>query len=59
VLPLKIEKYFENNSIIIIYPQLHQSMILSPEINGQPISKGVEAVQKIGKEIKGFFRLKK
>jgi Kef-type K+ transport system membrane component KefB len=58
-LPLKMEKYFSQNSILVIYPQLHQSMILTEDINSKPISKGVEAVQKIGKEIRDLFRLRK
>lgn len=51
-LPLKLEKYFEHNTRIIIYPQQfnHKYLVDShEEINTESLSKGIRTIQKIWK----------
>jgi Kef-type K+ transport system membrane component KefB len=58
-LPQKLEKYFKTNSRLIIYPQhFSGENILDQyhDVTGRPLNKGIEAVQKIGKEIGAFFK---
>ncbi|MCK9480611.1 MAG: cation:proton antiporter [Bacteroidia bacterium] len=57
-LPSKIEKYFEKNNRIVIYPQEYDSVPIErfSDISGEPINKGLEAVQKIGKGIGSIFK---
>ncbi|MCC6447477.1 MAG: cation:proton antiporter [Chitinophagaceae bacterium] len=59
-LPLKLEKHFANNSKIIIYPQEFNNNINIEQFNdfsSEPLSKGIETVQKIGKEIGSIFKI--
>ncbi|HLU87887.1 MAG TPA: cation:proton antiporter [Taishania sp.] len=60
-LPTKIEKHFENNSRIVIYPQQFTDSIKSEQyidISTEPLNKSIEAVQKIRKEIGSMFKKK-
>jgi len=58
-LPTKLEKYFETNSRIIIYP-LQYNQFYSTEryddITPEPLRKGIEAAQKIGRGIGNIFK---
>lgn len=58
-LPAKLEKYFAENSRIVIYPQEYDGDILREQyhdISSEPINKGIEAVQKISKGIGSIFK---
>lgn len=60
-LPAKLEKHFISNSRIVIYPQQYsvdQSSEQYDEISTEPLNKGIEAVQKLGKEIGSLFKKK-
>ncbi len=60
-LPSKLEKHFPLNNKIIIYPQQYldnSSNEQYTDISSEPLNKGIEAVQKIGKEIGSIFRRK-
>lgn len=53
-IPLKMEKHFEQNSRMVIYPSRGDSrQILDSyeNINTVPLNKGIEAAQKIGRRI--------
>jgi len=57
--PGKLEKYFPRNTKILVYPQqLSSSNIIESyrDINPEPLHLGIEAVQKIGKEIGNIFK---
>jgi Kef-type K+ transport system membrane component KefB len=58
-IPAKIKKYFEANSRLIIYPQQY-SEALGPEVysdfSNEPLNKGIEAVQRLGKGIGSIFK---
>lgn len=56
--PMKMEKYFEENNLIVIYPQEYDSVAIErfSDISGEPLNKGLEAVQKIGKGIGSIFK---
>jgi hypothetical protein len=58
-LPSKLEKHFEKNSRIVIYPQQfsqHFSNVRYNNITPEPLSKGIETVQKIGRGIGNIFK---
>ncbi|MBC7885297.1 MAG: cation:proton antiporter [Saprospiraceae bacterium] len=58
-IPLKLEKYFEHHTKIIVYPKQHDFNHLTEsyeDISRGPISKGIET---IGKGIDTIFRLGK
>lgn len=56
-LPTKMEKYFPINSRMVIYPQhLSEAMDGDYDISTEPLSKGIDMVQKIGKEIGSIFK---
>jgi Kef-type K+ transport system membrane component KefB len=60
-LPTKLEKHFTTNSRLVIYPQQFTDNLSSEQyadISTEPLNKGIEAVQKIGKEIGSFFKNK-
>lgn len=61
-LPSKIEKYFPNNSRFVTYPQQFDNFsderYSDLDISSEPLSKGIEAVQKISKEIGSIFKKK-
>ena len=58
-LPTKLEKYFEKNSRIIIYPQQYNQLYSTErydDITPEPLRKGIEAAQKIGRGIGNIFK---
>jgi len=58
-LPLKLEKYFGNNSKIIVFPQQHDSYqqnVNYQDISSKPIEKSIEAIESLGKGIGNIFR---
>jgi Kef-type K+ transport system membrane component KefB/nucleotide-binding universal stress UspA family protein len=58
-LPSKLEKYFASNSRCVIYPQQYDYNTGSEQysdISTEQLSKGIEAVQKIGKGIGSIFK---
>lgn len=58
-LPAKLDKYFAANSKIIIYPRQNNEDFIEDnydDISTEPLSKGIEAVQKFGKEIANIFK---
>ncbi len=60
-LPWKLEKYFKTNSRLIIYPQHFSGDNFFDQyhdVTGVPLNKGIEAMQKIGKEIGSIFTKK-
>lgn len=60
-LPGKLEKYFPLNSLLIIYPQqFSNSHVIErfEDINAEPLSKGIETIQKIGKGLGSIFKRK-
>jgi len=61
-LPTKIEKYFATNNRIIVYPQRLANDVTTQhyaDITSEPLNKGFDAVQKIGKGIGSLFKNKK
>ncbi len=57
--PSKLEKYFSRNTKILLYPaQFSKRSIIDSygDISHEPINIGIEAVQKIGKEIGSIFK---
>jgi Kef-type K+ transport system membrane component KefB/nucleotide-binding universal stress UspA family protein len=60
-LPNKLEKHFPSNSRLVVYPQRFNQNYGNErynDINAEPLNKGIEAVQKIGKGIGSFFKNK-
>jgi hypothetical protein len=60
-LPNKLEKHFTANTRFVIYPQQYIDNLSSDQyddISTEPLNKGIEAVQKIGKGIGSFFKNK-
>jgi Kef-type K+ transport system membrane component KefB/nucleotide-binding universal stress UspA family protein len=60
-LPTKLEKHFTAYSRFVIYPQQYTDNPGSEQyddISAEPLNKGIEAVQKIGKGIGSFFKKK-
>jgi len=58
-LPAKLEKHFAANSRVIIFPQQHKTqegLEVFDDINTDPFNKGIESIQKIGKEIGKIFK---
>jgi Kef-type K+ transport system membrane component KefB len=58
-LPAKLEKHFEHNSRVIVYPQQHDMDHVYEEyedVTSQPLSKGIEGIQKFGKEFGNIFK---
>lgn len=58
-LPHKLEKYFAGNSKLIIYPQqfgLIYDRELYEDISVEPITRGIETIQKLGKGIGNIFK---
>lgn len=61
-LPSKLEKHFEKNSKILIYPQqvTHQNLSeVYDEISSVPISRSIEAFERVGKSLGNLFRKKR
>jgi Kef-type K+ transport system membrane component KefB len=60
-LPSKMEKHFPGNSRIVIYPQQFNDNYKNEQyddISAEALNKGIETVQKIGKEIGNIFKKK-
>jgi len=60
-LPVKLEKHFAVNSRFVIYPQQYADNISIDQYNDistEPLNKGIEAVQKIGKGLSSIFKKK-
>ncbi|MDO9038892.1 MAG: cation:proton antiporter [Lutibacter sp.] len=58
-LPTKLEKHFETNSRIIIYPQQYNQLyceVRYDDITPDPLRKGIEVAQKIGRGIGNIFK---
>lgn len=58
-LPVKLEKHFLLNSRILIYPrQFSEDYVIErfEDINAEPLNKGIETIQKIGKGIGNIFK---
>ncbi|HUZ60487.1 MAG TPA: cation:proton antiporter [Hanamia sp.] len=58
-LPVKLGKYFTANCKIIIYPQQNVNEYIDDnydEFSTEPLNRGIEAVQKIGKGIANIFK---
>jgi len=58
-LPSKLEKYFEINSKIVIYPQQFTQRFSNERYNNitpEPLSIGIETIQKIGRGIGNIFK---
>lgn len=61
-LPIKLEKHFSKNSRFIIYPQQYADNLSGEQytdISSEPLNKGIEAVQKLGKGIGSIFKKKR
>ncbi|MCX7728299.1 MAG: cation:proton antiporter [Bacteroidia bacterium] len=53
-IPDKLDTYFSDNSKILIYPQQFfetENTETYEEVSSEPLNKGIETIQKIGKEI--------
>ncbi len=61
-LPSKLEKHFPLNSRFVIYPKQFENFsderYADLDISSEPLNKGIETVQKIGKEIGSIFKKK-
>lgn len=58
-LPAKLEKHFSANSRCVIYPQQfsqNYGIERYDDITAEPLSRGIETIQKIGKEIGSIFK---
>jgi len=58
-IPVKLDKYFDNTSKILVFPRQQSADSRFDDyedINAEPLSKGIETIQKIGKEIGNIFR---
>lgn len=60
-LPNKLEKHFEMNSRFVIYPRQYADNIgreQYSDFSAEPLNKGIEAVQRLGKGIGAIFKKK-
>ncbi len=60
-LPSKLEKHFTTNSRFVIYPHQYADNISREQysdFSAEPLNKGIDAVQKIGKGINSIFKKK-
>lgn len=59
-LPQKIEKHFGNNNRMVIYPQQQETEISEgyEDVSSEPLTKGLESIQKIGKGLGNIFKTK-
>lgn len=58
-IPSKFERYLDQNDLIVIYPQEHMGGISIDDyenFNPTPLSKGIEAIEQIGKGIGNIFK---
>lgn len=58
-LPMKFEKHFAEQNLIIVYPQEHSqgfNMDTYEDFNSRPIVKGIEAIETISKGLGSIFK---
>lgn len=55
-LPAKLEKYFPINGIIVIYPPLLGPSFGDEDFSAEPLTVGIETLQKIGRGIGNMFK---
>ncbi|KVV13858.1 cation:proton antiporter [Flavobacterium sp. TAB 87] len=58
-LPNKLEKHFPFNNKIVVYPQQFNRNLIRERyenISSEPLSKGIETIQKLGKEFGNIFK---
>lgn len=55
-IPSKLDKYFPDNNKIVIYPQQNYLHEDSGEFSSNPLTAGIETVQKIGKGIGSILK---
>lgn len=58
-LPSKLDKYFSDNNKLVVFPQqFNQAFRLEnlDDFNAEPLNKGIETIQKIGKGIGNIFK---
>lgn len=58
-LPLKLGKHFPANNKIVIYPQQFDNSYAAQryeDLSSQPLNKGIETIQKLGKDIGNIFK---
>ncbi|MES2240527.1 MAG: cation:proton antiporter [Bacteroidota bacterium] len=58
-LPSKLGKHFQFNSKLVIYPQQFDNSYITQryeDISSQPLNKGIETIQKLGKDIGNIFK---
>lgn len=58
-IPQKLEKYFPDHGKIVVYPHEFDKMYVNEryeDISAEPLNKGIETVQKIGKGIGNIFK---
>lgn len=58
-IPVKLEKYFNNNNKIVIFPQQFSSYYQNEnyeDISSDTLSRGIEAIEQIGYEIGNIFK---
>jgi hypothetical protein len=56
--PSRLEKGYSSNDTIFIYPsqKVIENLYGNYEFDSNPISAGVEKIQKLGKEVKNIFK---
>jgi hypothetical protein len=58
-IPMKLEKHFESNNKLIIYPQQNIHHLINEsfeDISSGPLTKGIEAIEQLGKGIGNIFK---
>jgi len=58
-IPLKLEKHFSQHSKLVIFPQQYEQTYRLEgleDVNAEPLNKGIETIQKIGKSIEKLFK---
>jgi Kef-type K+ transport system membrane component KefB len=58
-LPQKFEKYFNDNNVILVYPQddrKESSMDAYEDFTSSPLAKGIEAIEQIGRGIGSILK---
>ncbi len=58
-IPAKLEKYFEKNNKIVVYPQEHNPGYLADpyeDFTASPFTKSIETIEQIGKGIGSIFK---
>lgn len=60
-IPSKLERYFADNNYVVVYPQSIEENVEDyyTDVPNEPLTKGIEAVQKLGKELGSIFTKRK